>query len=174
MQQSTINARLIQVASGKRTHPHYGLVCENAELYTALSTGVGISAYMKRYSRRESAEVYKVRCEITEQITPSIIDSLSAILEKGYRSFYRRELNYGDGEDSEAKTMAMEEMLRGYAGGMGVDGFCQARLIELQSTVSAISVFVYVSECRHALIHLFSSHSVYAFCQSRISTGGAI
>jgi len=134
MQQSTINARLIQVASGKRTHPHYGLVCENAELYTALSTGVGISAYMKRYSRRESAEVYKVRCEITEQITPSIIDSLSAILEKGYRSFYRRELNYGDGEDSEAKTMAMEEMLRGYAGGMGVDGFCQARLIELQST----------------------------------------
>lgn len=134
MQQASINSRLIQVASGKRTHPHYELVCENASLYTALSTGVGIGAYMKRYSRREAEEVYKVRQEITEQITPSIIDSLSAILEKGHRSFYRRELNYGDGEGAEGKTMQFEDMLGAYAGGMGVDGYCQARLIELQST----------------------------------------
>ena len=134
MQPNTINARLIQVASGKRTHPYYESVCDNADLYTALSTGVGINAYMKRYSRREAEEVYNVRCEITEQITTSILDSLSAILEKGYRSFYRRELNYGDGEEAEGQALAFENMLSAYAGGMGVDGYCQARLIELQST----------------------------------------
>lgn len=129
-----IQLRLIQAARGERTHPHYNRVCDISKVYAALSTGVGIEALMKPYSRREDAALFASRCELTEQITPSIIDSLSAFLEKGYRSYYRRELTYGSDQASEAKTQEFENMLSAYAGGMGVDGFLQARVLELQST----------------------------------------
>lgn len=134
MQQTEINTRLIQVAAGKRKHANYKRTVEIAERYRALSTRIGINKYMKMYSRRESEQLFAVRCEITEQITSTIIDRLSSIQEKGYRSFYRRELTYGEGETQEKQTMEFEEMLSTYAGGMGVDGYLQARLLELQKT----------------------------------------
>lgn len=134
MDQITINRRLIQAAAGKRTHRYYKRTVDIADKYRALSTGDGIANYMKKYSRREDSALFAVRCELTEQITPSIIDSLSAILEKGYRSFYRRELSYGTDAINEAKTASFEQMISEYAGGLGIDGFCQARILELQST----------------------------------------
>ena len=134
MLQETINTRLISVAAGKRTHRHYKRTVDIAKLYMALSTGVGIEDFMKMYSRREDANLFKVRCSLTEQITPSILNSLSSVLEKGYRSFYRRELSYGTDSINEKKTAEFEAMIGKYAGGMGIDGFCQARVIELQST----------------------------------------
>lgn len=134
MLQDVINSRLIQAALGKRKHQHYQRTVDLASMYAALSTGVGIDVYMKRYSRREDPALFAVRCDITEHITPSIIDSLSSIQEKAYRSFYRRELSYGTDEQGEKKTAEFEGMISEYAGGMGVDGFCQARLLELQCT----------------------------------------
>lgn len=134
MDQFRINSRLIQVAANKRKHKHYDHVVSLASLYGALSTGVGIDKYMKQYSRREDSVLFAARCSMTEQITPSIIDSLSSILEKGYRSFYRRELSYGSDSLSEKKAADFEAMIGDYAGGMGIDGYCQARVLELQST----------------------------------------
>lgn len=134
MQQVEINTRLIQVAAGKRKHAHYARTVELAHKYTALSTGEGLNKYMKMYSRREDEALFKQRVEITEQITPSVIANLSAILEKGYRSHYRRELGYGEDEAAEAKTAEFETLLAKYAGGIGVDRFLQERLIELNCT----------------------------------------
>jgi hypothetical protein len=104
MTQAEINRRFIQVADGKRKHRHYNRTVENARMYTALSTGFGISAYMKKYSRREDDELFRTRCEITHQITPSVCSNLFAILRKAYRSFYRRELTYGADENAEKKA----------------------------------------------------------------------
>lgn len=134
MLQTEINRRLILVADGKRTHRYYDHTVERAKVYTALSTGYGISDLMKPYSRREDANLFKVRCEITNQVTPSVCSNLFAILEKAYRSFYRRELSYGADEESTKKTKQFEEMLSQYSGGMGVDGYCQDRLLELNQT----------------------------------------
>lgn len=134
MTQAEINKRLIEVAAGKRVHPYYMRTVELAKKYTALSTGVGIELYMKMYSRREDAALFKVRCDITQQITPSILSRLSSVREKSYRSHYRRELNYGTDEVSTNKTIAFEKDLGKYAGGMGVDGYCQERLLELNLT----------------------------------------
>lgn len=134
MTQQEINRRLILVAEGKRTHRHYAHTVELANMYTAFSTGRGIDAYMKKYSRREDDNLFKARCELTHQITPSVCSNLFAILAKAYRSFYRRELTYGPDETSEAKTKEFEAMLSKYAGGMGVDRFCQKRLLELNRT----------------------------------------
>jgi hypothetical protein len=133
MTQSEINERLIQVAAGKRTHPHYGRTVALAKRYRALATGDGIEAYMKTYSRREDKELFKARCEITSQITPSIISNLFAGTEKAFRSHYRRELGYGDGEGADIKTAEFEAMLAKYAGGMGVDGFLKERMLELNA-----------------------------------------
>lgn len=134
MLQTEINRRLILVADGKRTHRYYDHTVERAKVYTALSTGYGISDLMKPYSRREDANLFKVRCEITNQVTPSVCSNLFAILEKAYRSFYRRELTYGSDEDGSRKTKEFEAMLAKYAGGMGVDGYCQDRILELNQT----------------------------------------
>jgi hypothetical protein len=134
MTQAEINRRLIQVAAGMRKHKHYDRTVEIARMYTAFSTGFGIDGYMKKYSRREDENLFKVRCEITHQITPSVCSNLFALLEKAYRSFYRRELTYGADEEAEKKTQEFEAMLAKYAGGMGVDGYCQERLIELNKT----------------------------------------
>ena len=134
MTQSEINERLIQVAAGKRTHPHYGRTVSLAKRYRAVSTGDGIEAYMKTYSRREDKGLFKARCEITSQITPSIISNLFAGTEKAFRSHYRRELGYGEGEGADVKTAEFEAMLAKYAGGMGVDGFLKERMLELNAT----------------------------------------
>lgn len=134
MTQAEINTRLIQVAAGKRTHAHYTRTVELASKYTALSTGVGIANYMKMYSRREDAHLFKQRVEITEQITPAVIANLSAILEKAYRSHYRRELTYGSDEQADARTAEFEAIVSGYAGKVGVDRYLQDRLIELNCT----------------------------------------
>ena len=134
MQQIEINTRLIQVAADKRKHQHYLRTVALSKRYTALSTGEGISAYMKVYSRREDKELFKVRCDITNQITPSIISNLFAGTEKAFRSHYRRELGYGDGEGADIKTAEFEAMLAKYAGGMGADGFLKERLLELNAT----------------------------------------
>lgn len=134
MIQQEINNRLIQVAAGKRTHPHYARVVSLAKRYTALATGENISAYMKPYSRREDADLFKARCEITNQITPSVISNLFAGTEKAFRSHYRREIGYGDGENADAKAAEFETMLSRYAGGMGVDEFLKERLLELNAT----------------------------------------
>lgn len=134
MLQTEINRRLIQVADGKRRHRYYDRTVDLAKLYTALSTGYGIAEFMKPYSRREDENLFKVRCEITNQITPSVCSNLFAILEKAYRSFYRRELTYGSDEDGSRKTKEFEAMLAKYAGGMGVDGYCQDRILELNQT----------------------------------------
>lgn len=134
MTQAEINARLILVAAEKRKHPHYARVNRLAKRYTALSTGEDIEHLMKMYSRREDKELFKTRCEITQQTTPSIIAQLTAGTEKAFRSHYRRELHYGEGEGADIKTAEFEEMLSRYAGGMGVDGFLRERLIELNET----------------------------------------
>lgn len=134
MTSEQINARLIQVAAGKRKHPHYSRTVSIAMRYSALSTGHNIDKLMKVYSRREDAALFQVRCEITEQITPAIIANLSAILEKGYRSHYRRELTYGSDEQSELNNLEFQSIISSYAGGMGVDTYCQERLIELNCT----------------------------------------
>ena len=89
MTQQEINDRLILVAAEKRTHPHYKRTVELAKRYTALATGEGIEAYMKPYSRREDKDLFAARCEITNQITPSIISTLFAGTEKAFRSHYR-------------------------------------------------------------------------------------
>lgn len=134
MTNQEINARLILVAADKRKHPNYARVNKLAKRYTALSTGEDIEYLMKMYSRREDKDLFRVRCEITQQTTPSIISQLTAGTEKAFRSHYRRELHYGDGENSDNKTAEFEAMLSRYAGGMGVDGFLRERLIELNET----------------------------------------
>lgn len=134
MTQTQINERLIQVAADKRKHPNYARTVMLAHKYTALSTGEGIEKYMRVYSRREDKALFKSRCEITNQITPSIISNLFAYTEKAFRSHYRREVGYGEDESADIRTADFEAQIAKYAGGMGVDGFLRERLIELNCT----------------------------------------
>lgn len=126
-------ARLFEVAFKDARHPHYARTVALAKRYAAFATGEGIDAYMKVYSRRESPDLFKARCEITHQITPSVVTNLFAIAEKAYRSHYRRELRYTDDTDGK-RTEEFEKMLGRYAGGRGVDEYCQSQLLDWNTT----------------------------------------
>lgn len=133
MDRITINQRLIQVAAGKRTHPHYARTVERAKYYRALSTGAGIEEYMRPFYLRTDADLFAVLCRVTRQITPSVVSNFRDLLETAYRSFYRRELSYGEEEANERRTVEFEAMLKAYSGGKGVDVYLQERLLELQA-----------------------------------------
>lgn len=133
MDRTKINARLIQVAAGKRTHPHYERTVERAAYYRALSTGKGIEVYMRPFYLRTDEELFATLCRVTRQITPSVCSNFRDLLETAYRSFYRREVSYGEEEANERRTIEFEAMLKAFSGGKGVDVYLQERLLEYQS-----------------------------------------
>ena len=132
MDKQTIQARLILTAAGKRRHKHYGRTVERAKYYRALSTGEGIEEYMRPYYLRTDESTFKTLCRVTSQVTPAIISSFTDLLKTFYRSFYRRELSYGNDEASERRTKEFEAMLSTYAGKKGVDDYLKERLLEVQ------------------------------------------
>ncbi len=132
MDKQTIQARLILTAAGKRRHKHYDRTVERAKYYRALSTGEGIEEYMRPYYLRTDENTFKTLCRVTSQVTPAIISSFTDLLKTFYRSFYRRELSYGNDEASERRTKEFEAMLDTYAGKKGVDGYLKERLLEIQ------------------------------------------
>lgn len=58
------------------THEHYDRVCKLAKEYNAHITGEGLGNYLKRYTIRESEDMFKQRLELTNSINPSITASL--------------------------------------------------------------------------------------------------
>lgn len=132
MDRTSINQRLIQVAAGKRRHEHYDRTVERAAYYRALSTGANIEPYLRRYYKGTSMETFDVLCKITSQVTPSICSGFTDLLETSQRSFYRREVSFGEDEANESKTMEFEAMLKAYDGGKGMDTYLQERHLELQ------------------------------------------
>lgn len=133
MDKIIINARLIQVAAGKRRHQHYDRTVERAKYYRAMSTGVGVDFYIRPFYLRTDEDLFKTLVRVTRQITPSVCSNFRDLLETSYRSFYRRELSYGEEAANERRTMEFEDMLEAYSGGKGVDVYLQERLLELQA-----------------------------------------
>lgn len=132
MDKATIQQRLVQTAAGKRRHKHYKRTVERAKYYRALSTGDGIEEYMRPYYLRTDEATFQTLCRVTNQVTPSVINSFTDLLDTFHRSHARRELSYGTDEANERKTLELETMVGNYAGGLGVDKYLRLRLPELQ------------------------------------------
>src|SRR5690242_6061147 len=57
-------------------HFYYDRVVEFAKEYEAHITGEGIEAYLKRYTVRETEDMFKQRAQLTNSINPAVTNSL--------------------------------------------------------------------------------------------------
>jgi hypothetical protein len=122
--------RLYLVAEGKRKHKHYDRTVKVAKECYTLATGDGMERLMKRFARRESPELFKQRCEITAHIIKPVIQNVSDVFKKVYRSDYLRMLEY-TGDESNVKTAFIEGKMSSYYADQSLDGWLQTRLLEL-------------------------------------------
>ena len=63
------------ITTGEK-HEHYDRVVKFAKEYEAHITGEGIEDYLKRYTIRESEEMFKQRLALTNSINPAVTNSL--------------------------------------------------------------------------------------------------
>lgn len=114
-------------------HPCYDRTVKVAKLCYTLTSGDGMDELMRRFARRESEELFKQRCAITQHIIRPVIANINDAFMKVPRSDYVRTLRYeGDGENK--KAAVLEAALAEYSSGMSVDNWLATRLLELNST----------------------------------------
>ena len=68
--------RAVTLAKTKQTHANQSKTSELAKEYSAHITGEGIADYLKRYTVRESEDMFKQRVAITNSINPAVASSL--------------------------------------------------------------------------------------------------
>ena len=68
--------RAVTLAKTKQTHANQKKTSELAKEYSAHITGDGIADYLKRYTVRESEDMFKQRVAITNSINPAVASSL--------------------------------------------------------------------------------------------------
>lgn len=123
------------ILSGEK-HCYYKEVTEYAKEYAAHITGKGIEAYLIRYAVRESEEMFKQRCELTNAINPAVSNSLM-------KPFYKVSRNNNITQKYDFKNTdinsRVEIMLNDFNSDMmdntnGLDTWLRTRFVELSFT----------------------------------------
>jgi hypothetical protein len=119
------------IAEGKR-HAQYKRTNELATLYTALATGVGMDALLKKFTLRESDALFKQRVEITQHITKGVVANLMGVFEKINRANVQKVLTY-KGEKETAKIDNLNKALSKFWGNSHLDKYLETRLLEINT-----------------------------------------
>lgn len=100
-------------------HPGYKWSVEYSRQCKAYFGGVDVDAYLKKFARRESAELFEQRKEITAHVNRALGASLMRPFQKVPRSNFTKVLAF-DGDPDGRRAMQFEtEVLSGfYAGGL--------------------------------------------------------
>ncbi len=134
MTEQEIIQRLYKVADKGLRHVHYDRTVMLAGDYLAYVTGEGLDKMLRQFVRRESAELFKQRVDITQHITTTVVSNIEDVFRKTSRSNYRRTLEYQGDVNADGKAAALESILRKFNGELTVDGWCNTRLLELNFT----------------------------------------
>lgn len=120
------------ITTGEK-HEHYDRVVKFAKEYEAHITGEGIEDYLKRYTIRESEEMFKQRLALTNSINPAVTNSLM-------KPFYKISRNNSVIKKFDFKDNALNErvtvMLNDFNGDKvdntnGLDMWLNTRFVEL-------------------------------------------
>lgn len=121
MEQKEALARLAEIIDTNYKHKHYDYTCELYEKYLALSTGIGINNYLRRFSSRESDQAFSERLAVTIDICKSVIKNLCHV-------FYRvtRSTGIKISYDAGSKDEDYAKILKSY-GRYGLAGYMEKR-----------------------------------------------
>lgn len=86
MTQSEGFVKLFDIIKNNTEHTWYKHVCDLADEYFSLSTGVGLNDKLRQFASRESVEAFSERKKITLQICSSIVSNLTNIFYRIPRS----------------------------------------------------------------------------------------
>lgn len=129
----TVVLRATTLVDTGEKHCNYDTVTKFASEYAAHITGVGIDKYLKRFTIRESLDMFKQRCEITEAISPAVASSLM-------KPFYKVSRNNNITQKYDFKNpdlnKRVEIMLNDFNSDMmdntnGLDTWLRSRFVEL-------------------------------------------
>lgn len=125
--------RFFTVAMKGIRHEYYERTVEKAELYNKLVTGEEMDTLLKQFARRESAELFKQRVDITQHIVTTVTSNVIDVFRKVPRSNFRRKLDY-EGDTEGTKSAEIEAILSKFWQGESADEWCSTRLLELNAT----------------------------------------
>lgn len=114
----------------KRRHRDYERTVSVANLLYKLTTGDGIETLLKQYTRRENDTEFKQRVDLTQQITPSVAESIkTAFYRLGRLDNIKRALFYEG--DNGTKQEALEEVLSKFWGNEHLEKYLATRMVDL-------------------------------------------
>lgn len=120
----------------RETHPNYKRVVDFAKEYEAHLTGEGIENYLRRFTPRETEEMFLQRVQLTNSINPAVTNSL-------LKPFYKVTRNKGILKKYDFKNEALDNlvavMLHDFNGDKvdntnGLDMWLSTRFLELSAS----------------------------------------
>lgn len=115
----------------KLTHEHYDRTVYLADLYSKIISGKDINELLKQFVRREDDTMFAQRVLLTQQITPSISNTIIKTFNKVFRTTPANELIDFDGSGVEEKIMNVKEALRTFYGTKDIYKYLQDRFLYL-------------------------------------------
>lgn len=119
---------LIKVIKGYR-HPNYQKHIKLSEEYEIFVTGEGLDKYLKQYAKREDAELFKQRKEITQHIVTAVVENILQPFDRVPRSKYQRVVTYENNND----TIVLEKTLSKFYNNNSLEAYLSERLIALNA-----------------------------------------
>lgn len=124
--------RLIDVIKSEIRHDHYNKVTAYALKMKKLITGEGVDSLMRRFTPRETPELFEQRKKITQHITKTVANNLIKPMYKIPRSNgAERMLEYAGGDQN--KKTIMEKLLNNFSGRKNLDMWMNTRYIQLNN-----------------------------------------
>lgn len=121
--------QLVKVAKGYR-HKHYKKHVELADMYETFVTGEGLDDMLKQYAKREDAELFQQRKEITQHVITAVTENIMQPFEKVPRSKYQRTVAYAKGEQN---ASILEGVLSKFYDNDSLENYLSERLIALNA-----------------------------------------
>jgi hypothetical protein len=131
--------RMFQVVSDEARHEFYKDVCDYADLCTALVTGKNLNNYLRRFTPRESEELFAQREELTQHVAPGTMRKARAAYKKGIESRHTVTMKYveagdvpGGRMDEEEKMAAFKPIFDKFFGNKDVTEWVKRRVFNLK------------------------------------------
>lgn len=130
MEKDALKSRLLEVAKFDLKHKHYAHTVKKRQRYLQLVAGIGIDKLLRRFVKRESAEMFEQRVRLTQHIVTSVCHNLFAPMYKIPRSnSARRTLTY-DKDSKGEQIKELEGILKKFNGDASFDEYLATDAID--------------------------------------------
>lgn len=124
----------IKTINNNLTHCDYDRVTELADDYLIYLTGTGVAKKLKRFTPRETQEMFNQRVRLTQSTTPDVVGSCMKPMFKVGRAPAMEMISWGDSQASEKNKKALADVANSFYGNQSVNNYLTYRMVELDTT----------------------------------------